>query len=241
MSFSFPGGWFTVTSPSAQAAARRAVSTLTAGAMSGGLVSGTSQIRACSTVTSPWCVTSSPAWSRRMMSTHSSSRRCRVSFGGHGLAGDVLVHVLAAARGHPEAAGKHVRQGGRGVRDDGRVVPLARAPSPRRSAGRWWPARRPSQDQAKPEWPCRADHGSMWSEHMAASKPACSASCTSLQERPGLICSCEAWNPMVAIVNVYRRARGCVEEPSRGPCAETRRGAGGAGSAAQEWALCNCR
>ena len=34
----------------------------------------------------------------------------------------------------------------------------------------------PSQDQANPEWPCRADHGSIWSEHMAASKPACSAS-----------------------------------------------------------------
>jgi hypothetical protein len=40
------------------------------------------------------------------------------------LAGDVFVHVLTAAGRHPEAAREHVRERGRGVGDDCRVVPL---------------------------------------------------------------------------------------------------------------------
>jgi hypothetical protein len=51
----------TVTRPSAQAALRRAVATLSAGAMSGGLTSGRVHSRARSTVTRPSWLTSSPA------------------------------------------------------------------------------------------------------------------------------------------------------------------------------------
>ena len=82
MSLSLACGWFTVTSPSAQAAPRRAVSTLTAGAISGGLISGTSQILACRTVTRPSRVTSLPSWSSRMICTDSSRRCCRVALSG---------------------------------------------------------------------------------------------------------------------------------------------------------------
>ncbi len=53
----------------------------------------------------------------------------------------------------------------------------------------------PSQDQAKPDSPCRALHGEKWSEHMAASKPARSACITASNRARGPICSCEAWNP----------------------------------------------
>ena len=73
-----------MTRPSAHSAAHRAVSTLTAGATSSGGVSGSVQIRARSTVTRPSWLTSSPACSARMTSTHSRSRALRTSLRGHG-------------------------------------------------------------------------------------------------------------------------------------------------------------
>ena len=71
-----------VTRPSAQSAPSRAVATLTAGAMSGGWISGSVQICARSTVTRPSWLTSSPASSARMTSTHSRRRASRTSLRG---------------------------------------------------------------------------------------------------------------------------------------------------------------
>ncbi len=70
-------------SPSAHSAHQRAVSTLTAAPISAGGSSGRVHSRARSTVTSPSWLTSSPASSARITSTHSRSRRLRRSLRGH--------------------------------------------------------------------------------------------------------------------------------------------------------------
>jgi hypothetical protein len=61
----------------------------------------------------------------------------------------------------------------------------------------------PSQDQAKPEWPCRSFHGSRWSEHMAAVKPTSSACCTARSSSAGCTCSWELWNPITVMPGPY--------------------------------------
>ena len=75
-------GALTVASPSAHAAAQRAVASLTAAPISGGGRSGSVHRRARSTTTCPRWLTSSPANSARMTSTHSRRRALRSSFGG---------------------------------------------------------------------------------------------------------------------------------------------------------------
>ena len=50
----------------------------------------------------------------------------------------------------------------------------------------------PSQVHAKPECPWLRVHGARWSEHIADSKPAASASCTRVSSSPGECCSCDA-------------------------------------------------
>ena len=69
--------------PSAQPPTQPAVSTLTAAPISFGVVSGRVHTLARSTVTRPSWLTSSPASSARMISTHSRSRALRSSLRGH--------------------------------------------------------------------------------------------------------------------------------------------------------------
>lgn len=73
-----------MTRPSARSAAQAAVSGLIAPATSRGGSSGSDQIRARSTVTSPRWLTSSPRHSARITSTHSRSRAIRTSLVGQG-------------------------------------------------------------------------------------------------------------------------------------------------------------
>ena len=68
--------------PSAQPAAQRAVASLIAPATSRGGSSGSDHSRARSTTTWPRCVTSSPAQSARITSTHSRSRAIRSALTG---------------------------------------------------------------------------------------------------------------------------------------------------------------
>ena len=75
-------GWLTVMSPSPQAATRAALSMETAGATRSGTGSARSHTLARSTRTRPSRLTSSPASNERITSTHSSSRRVRVSLSG---------------------------------------------------------------------------------------------------------------------------------------------------------------
>ena len=84
ISSSLAGGWFTVARPSAHSPTQPAVSTLTAGPISGGDSRGNVCSFARSTFTSPSWETVSPAKSARMMSTHSRRRALRVALSGHG-------------------------------------------------------------------------------------------------------------------------------------------------------------
>ena len=70
----------------------------------------------------------------------------------------------------------------------------------------------PSQDHVYPLWPCAVVHGEKWSEHMAISKPDCSALWTSASSWRGSICSCEAWKPKRVIASANRRRR-CATTP----------------------------
>jgi hypothetical protein len=70
--------------PSAHSPANPAVCALTAVASNGGGSAGRVHSLARSTVTSPWWLTTSPANSARITSTHSRSRAVRTALAGHG-------------------------------------------------------------------------------------------------------------------------------------------------------------
>src|SRR3954447_26538735 len=187
-------GALTVTRPSAHSAHRRAVWTLTAAPISAGGVSGRVQTRARSTVTSPSWLTSSPASSARMTSTHSRSRASRTSLRGQ------RPPVMCSLLNSPEPSAAQNRPGYMAP-----SVPIACATT----AGWYrWPgalttpngspvacSAAPSHDQANADWPWRVLHGEKWSEHMARVKPACSAEIIASSRADGWICSWEAWIP----------------------------------------------
>ena len=118
-------GWLTVMRASAHSACRAAVAGVTAGPTSGGTVSGRVHSRPRLTVTRPSWLTSSPASSRRMTSTHSRRRSSRTSLRGQTAP---VTRSLAASpepeRG-PEATGEHLRERRDRLRRDGGVVALA--------------------------------------------------------------------------------------------------------------------
>ena len=146
-----------------------------------------------STWTRPWWVTSSPAKSARMTSTHSRSRAARVALR-PAVAGDVLVDASPEPRRDPQPAREHLAERRRRLREDRRVVALAGGVRPRRRAGRSVASAAPSHDQAKPDSPWRALHGEKWSEDIPPSRPAASAA-RARQQRAGAICSCEWCSP----------------------------------------------
>jgi hypothetical protein len=102
---SFSRGWLTVARPSAHPPAIAAVSTLTAGPISGGGSAGSVKSFARSTRTRPSCDTVSPANSARMISTHSSSRALRVALSGHGSP------VMCSLAASPDPRAIHSRPG----------------------------------------------------------------------------------------------------------------------------------
>ena len=102
--------WLTVISPSAQLPTHAAVSAETAAPTSGGGVAGSVHSRARSTSTRPWWVTSSPANSARITSTHSLEALVAMRLVRPAIAGDVLVGRLAGAEGDPQPSGEHLRQ-----------------------------------------------------------------------------------------------------------------------------------
>jgi hypothetical protein len=72
----------------------------------------------------------------------------------------------------------------------------------------------PSQAHANPLWPWRALQGEKWSEHIAAVKPADSASRTASSRAAGCTCSWEAWKPMT-VMPVALPARGARRHTAR--------------------------
>ncbi|CPU60852.1 Uncharacterised protein [Mycobacteroides abscessus] len=81
----------------------------------------------------------------------------------------------------------------------------------------------PSHDHANPDSPWRSLQGARWSEHMAASKPTCSARRAAASRGPGGICSWEAWKPTVTMA---------PSEPTLAVPRAARRGNGGGSVAA---------
>ena len=200
-------GWFTVTSPSAQSARARAVAGADRGAdQQRAGSSGSVHSLARSTVTSPSWLTSSPASSARMTSTHSRSRASRTSLRGQRLPGDVLVDASplpSATQNRP-----------------GNIAPSVAAACAMIAGWYRWPgaftapngsdvvaSAAPSHDQANPECPCRALQGEKWSEHIAAVNPTSSACWTAVSSSAGWTCSCELWNPITGMRHAYRGLR----------------------------------
>ena len=97
--------WKIVARPSDQPASQRAVGSLTAAPTSGGGSAGSVHSRARSTCTSPWCVTSSPANSARMTSTHSRRRALRVALSGQ------RSPVMCSLEASPLPSAIHSRRG----------------------------------------------------------------------------------------------------------------------------------
>ena len=120
-------GWLIVTNPSAQPPTQAAVAALTAAPIRGGGVSGSVHSRARSTWTRP-------SVGHRLAGEQGAHdvdafAQARVAHRllGPAIAGDVLVHRFAAAERDPEPPGKHLGERRRGLRDDRRVIALARA------------------------------------------------------------------------------------------------------------------
>ncbi len=133
--------------PSAQAATERAVSTLTAAPMSSGGWSGRVQSRARSTVTRPSWLTSSPASSARMTSTHSRSRSARTSLRGQPSPVMCSLDASPVPSATQNRPGNIAAESGDRLGDDRRVVALAgRIDDAEGQAG-------PSQSGAQPR-PC---------------------------------------------------------------------------------------
>src|SRR4051794_1784103 len=70
----------------------------------------------------------------------------------------------------------------------------------------------PSHDHAKPDWPCANPQGLKWSDDMAQEKPAASAERTSRISSEGENCSCDAWNPILGMFDLWPRTQRWVIE-----------------------------
>ncbi|KXF76415.1 hypothetical protein ATN84_16225 [Paramesorhizobium deserti] len=71
---------------------------------------------------------------------------------------DVLVRGFTGAARHPEAAGEHLAEGGCSLSNDRRVYRWPGAVTTPKGRDVACKAA-PSQDQAKPDWPCRSLQG----------------------------------------------------------------------------------
>src|SRR4051794_35538259 len=196
-------GWLTVTSPSAHSAPARAVGMLTAGQISAGGTSGRVHNRARSTCTRPSWVTSSPASSARMTSTHSRSRASRSAFRGQPC--PVMCSLDAsplprATQNRPGNIAPSVATAWATIAGWYRCPGALTAPKGRLVVA----IAAPSHDQPKADCPCRALQGEKWSELIAAVKPTSSACRTASSSWTGWTCSCELWNPITGIGHAYR-------------------------------------
>ena len=128
--------------PSAQVAASRAVSVLTAAANRGGGSSGRLQTRARSTRMRPSAETSSPREQAADDVDRLHEPRVALLLRRPRIAGDVLVDRLAAAERRPEPLRVHLREGRDLLRGDRRVVALSRRGDDAEREVRWPRARR---------------------------------------------------------------------------------------------------